>query len=137
MLSSYIEASEGVPPQRVSARQKLSRLNALQFHELAMDVYDEMMRRIAEDKQGITTLRFCLYYKKSLNAEIVPFLAVREEFHPRRNQARQKLATLPSSRFKDLASDVYHEIARRYNYVLESDVSSTIINWVSRPGAAC
>lgn len=52
MLSLYIEASEGVPSQRVSARQKLSRLNALQFHELAMDVYDEMVRRIAEDKHG-------------------------------------------------------------------------------------
>ena len=75
---------------------------------------------------------FCLYCeKRNSNKEIVPFLAVREEFHPRRNQARQKLATLPSSRFKDLASDVYHEIARRYNYVLESEVSSTTINWVS------
>jgi hypothetical protein len=42
------------------------------------------------------------------------FLPLRDEFHPRRNQARQKLATLPSTRFKDLASDVYHELKRRY-----------------------
>ncbi|KAI9487944.1 hypothetical protein BDB00DRAFT_933082 [Zychaea mexicana] len=96
------EAAEGAQPQRVSARQKLSRLNNLQFHELAMDVYDELMRRNLNDKQ-------------------VPFLAVREEFHPRRNQARQKLATLPSARFKDLASDVYHELTRRYPQVTESD----------------
>lgn len=46
------EAAEGPLPQRVSARQKLSRLNNLQFHELAMDVYDELMRRNMNDKQG-------------------------------------------------------------------------------------
>jgi Spa2 homology domain (SHD) of GIT len=44
----------------------------------------------------------------------VPFLPVREEFHPKRNQARQKLATLPNTRFEDLSSDVYYELARRY-----------------------
>jgi hypothetical protein len=43
---------------------------------------------------------------------------VREDFHPRRNQARQKLATLPSSRFRDLSSDVYHELRRRYPHIL-------------------
>lgn len=42
------------------------------------------------------------------------FLPVREDFHPRRNQARQKLATLISSKFRDLSSDVYHELKRRY-----------------------
>ncbi|KAF7375910.1 hypothetical protein MSAN_00005400 [Mycena sanguinolenta] len=44
----------------------------------------------------------------------IPFLPVREEFHPKRNQARQKLATLPVTRFEDLSSDVYFELARRY-----------------------
>ena len=44
----------------------------------------------------------------------VPFLPVREDFHSKRNQARQKLATLPTSRFEDLSSDVYFELARRY-----------------------
>ena len=44
----------------------------------------------------------------------VPFLPVRDDFHPKRNQARQKLATLPTGRFKDLSSDVYYELARRY-----------------------
>ncbi|CAO3599894.1 unnamed protein product [Absidia cylindrospora] len=43
-----------------------------------------------------------------------PFLPVHDEFHPRRNQARQKLATLPEHRFMDLSSDVYHELSRRY-----------------------
>lgn len=44
----------------------------------------------------------------------MPFLPVREDFHPKRNQARQKLATLPRNRFKDLASDVFFELRRRY-----------------------
>ena len=44
----------------------------------------------------------------------MPFLPVRDDFHPKRNQARQKLATLPTGRFKDLSSDVYYELARRY-----------------------
>jgi hypothetical protein len=39
---------------------------------------------------------------------------VRDDFHPKRNQARQKLATLPPARFEDLSSDVYFELARRY-----------------------
>ena len=45
---------------------------------------------------------------------LVPFLPVREDFHPKRNLARQKLATLSTLRFKDLSSDVYHELVRRY-----------------------
>lgn len=52
----------------------------------------------------------------------VPFLAVKEEFHPKRNQARQKLATLPVTRFQDLASDVYSELTRRYPNLIENDV---------------
>lgn len=44
----------------------------------------------------------------------VPFLPVRDDFHPKRNQARQKLATLPTHRFQDLCSDVYFELSRRY-----------------------
>ncbi|KAI8071492.1 hypothetical protein BC940DRAFT_270277 [Gongronella butleri] len=103
-LESFLrkEAIEGVHPQRASARQKLSRLSNLQFHELAMDVYDELMRR-------------------NLNDKYMPFLAVREEFHPKRNQARQKLATLSEDRFKDLASDVYFELIRRYPHIMDPD----------------
>lgn len=58
---------------------------------------------------------------------IVPFLPVREEFHPKRNQARQKLATLPITRFEDLSSDVYYELARRYPEFQE-DVSGFSLN---------
>ncbi|KAF8813736.1 hypothetical protein BYT27DRAFT_7180495 [Phlegmacium glaucopus] len=91
-LASYLAK---VPPNsRSSARSKLTRLTIQQFHELSTDVYDELVRRKNENQ--------------------VPFLPVREEFHPKRNQARQKLATLPASRFEDLSSDVYFELARRY-----------------------
>lgn len=59
-------------------------------------------------------------------ASSVPFLPVRDEFHPKRNQARQKLATLPSAKFEDLCSDVYYEIMRRYPEFTE--VGSFIVN---------
>ena len=43
-----------------------------------------------------------------------PFLRPKTQFHAKRNQARQKLATLPPGRFKELASDVVYEIEKRY-----------------------
>ncbi|KAI8366300.1 hypothetical protein EDC96DRAFT_177793 [Choanephora cucurbitarum] len=96
------EAIEGPQPQRISARQKLTRLSNSQFHELAMDVYDEVVRKNKNDK-------------------FLPFLPVKEEFHPKRNQARQKLATLPIERFQDLASDVFSELNRRFPGLVEND----------------
>ncbi|KAI8810128.1 hypothetical protein BJ742DRAFT_802247 [Cladochytrium replicatum] len=81
--------------QRASAKDKLTRLSKMQFGELSMDVYDELQRRLE-------------------NRPDVPFLQVRDDFHPKRNQARQKLATLRSSPFRDLAIDVYYELERRY-----------------------
>lgn len=56
----------------------------------------------------LQTVHLCLMHLP------VPFLPVRDEFHPKRNQARQKLATLPKTRFKDLSSDVFVELGRRY-----------------------
>ncbi|KAJ7647538.1 hypothetical protein FB45DRAFT_201713 [Roridomyces roridus] len=95
-LDQYLAAylAKAAPNSRSTARQKLTRLTIQQFHELSTDVYDELVRR--------------------KNEKEVPFLPVREEFHPKRNQARQKLATLPITRFEDLSSDVYFELARRY-----------------------
>ncbi|KAF8629906.1 hypothetical protein AX15_003258 [Amanita polypyramis BW_CC] len=95
-LSRYLAVylAKSPPNSRTTARQKLTRLTIQQFHELSTDVYDELMRRKNENE--------------------VPFLPVREDFHPKRNQARQKLATLPTSRFEDLSSDVYYELSRRY-----------------------
>jgi hypothetical protein len=56
----------------------------------------------------------------SLTPANQPFLVPKENFHPKRNQARQKLATLPPGRFKELASDVLYEIERRYPVSVES-----------------
>ncbi|KAF8331355.1 uncharacterized protein EI90DRAFT_2972490 [Cantharellus anzutake] len=89
---------------RASAREKLTRLTRQQFQELSTDVYDELVRR-----------------KNNSTKNEVPFLPVRDDFHPKRNQARQKLATLPKSRFKDLSSDVFVELGRRYPELKEDE----------------
>lgn len=44
---------------------------------------------------------------------------MRDDYHPKRNQARQKLATLPQNRFKDLASDVYVQLERQFPSLME------------------
>ncbi|KIK69320.1 hypothetical protein GYMLUDRAFT_67972 [Collybiopsis luxurians FD-317 M1] len=95
-LSQYLTAypARSAPNFRSTERQRLTRLTTAQFHELSTDVYDELIRR--------------------KNEKEVPFLPVREEFHPKRNQARQKLAALPTSRFKNLSGDVYFELSRQY-----------------------
>ncbi|KAI2618958.1 hypothetical protein GGS26DRAFT_341420 [Hypomontagnella submonticulosa] len=41
------------------------------------------------------------------------YLLPEDTFHPKRNQARQKLSTLGSPRFRDLATDVFCELERR------------------------
>lgn len=102
LIRNYLSfANSGQRGPRTNAREKLTRLSQQQFTELSTDVYDELMRRINNARTG---------------AEM-PHLAVREEFHPKRNQARQKLATLPKTRFKDLSSDVFFELERRFPYL--------------------
>lgn len=103
------------PGARASAREKLTRLTRQQFQELSTDVYDELVRRknntSKNEGKTLTTLEVSLTIQC---VSPVPFLPVRDEFHPKRNQARQKLATLPKTRFKDLSSDVFVELGRRY-----------------------
>lgn len=89
------------PPNK--ARDKLLRLSSVQFLELSTDVFDELMRRQAQrpppgppPSQGPP-----------------PYLIAEPNFHPKRNQARQKLSTLGSPRFRDLATDVFCELERR------------------------
>ena len=94
-LAPYLARS---PPQpQLSARQKIIRLTEPQLQELSTDMYDELIRR-----------------KNNTSQDEVPFLPARDDVHPKRNQARQKLATLPISRFEGLSSEVYHELVRRY-----------------------
>lgn len=115
------------PTSRASAREKLTRLTRGQFQELSTDVYDELVRRRDAEEgnsaEGTSqSLPLAVHFDPLLLLtpcfddihETAPFLPVREDFHPKRNQARQKLATLPKNRFKDLGSDVYFELKRRW-----------------------
>ncbi|KAJ2854731.1 component of the polarisome, partial [Coemansia erecta] len=94
-----IEQSGAAPAK--SELGKLGRLSPMQFQELATDVYDELKRRRS-------------------NNQDFPFLPVRDHYHPKRNQARQKLATLSLIKFVDLVHDVNEEIKRRFPHKVES-----------------
>lgn len=99
------------PPNK--ARDKLLRLSSVQFLELSTDVFDELMRRQAFGRrpQGAPPTQGP---PQSLMPE--------ENFHPKRNQARQKLSTLGPPRFRDLATDVFCELERRIpRFVIPDD----------------
>ncbi|KAL0959825.1 hypothetical protein HGRIS_011503 [Hohenbuehelia grisea] len=81
---------------RMTARHKLTKLTEPQLFELSTDVYDEMNRRL-DLEAG------CL-----LN---------RPDYHPKRNEARQKLSTLRTARFLDLVSDAMYELSRRFPHL--------------------
>lgn len=93
------------------ARDKLLRLSAVQFFELSTDVFDELIRR-----QSMA--------RAPPNAPNGPpqFLLPEKTFHPKRNQARQRLSSLGPPRFRDLAADVYHELERRFPNFVGRDV---------------
>ncbi|PWY91170.1 hypothetical protein BO70DRAFT_392813 [Aspergillus heteromorphus CBS 117.55] len=86
------------------ARDKLLRLSSTQFHELSTDVYDELLRR----QQAMPPPN------RPPRPDVPPFLPPRKDFHEKRNQARKKLASLQHGRFRDLATDVYTELERRF-----------------------
>jgi acyl carrier protein phosphodiesterase len=104
-LQTFLESSQGnltpsTSSRVVKAREKLKKLTTTQFSDLSTDVYDEMKRR------EINRL-------DPDNINMVKFLPSQPNYHPKRNQARQKLAALPPSRFKDLVNDVLFEINNR------------------------
>lgn len=95
------EQADGKPNR---ARDKLLRLSPVQFQELSTDVYDELLRR-QSSAAGQQVNR---------PSEVPNFLLPKQGFHPKRNQARQKLSTLPPPRFRALATDVFFELERRF-----------------------
>lgn len=101
---------------RTSARDKLTRLTRQQFQELSTDVFDELQRRFDGEEDSTPRSSKSDSIDKT---SATPYLPTKAEFHPKRNQARQKLATLPKTRFKDLASDVYFELVRRYPELMD------------------
>ncbi|KAI8324068.1 hypothetical protein GQ54DRAFT_82731 [Martensiomyces pterosporus] len=108
LMSTFIEneLNQGIISTSHVEPGKLARLSSLQFQELATDVYDELNRRMNEAHEGM------------------PFLPVRDHYHPKRNQARQKLATLSRPKFVDLVQDVNAELKRRFPQQTASTQSS-------------
>lgn len=115
-LKRYLAASlrdEKGNPRPNRARDKLLRLSAVQFQELSTDVFDELLRRQQERRPS-----------NGASPDPTPaFLQPKDSFHPKRNQARQKLSTLPSPRFRDLATDVFYELERRFPRFAGGDIS--------------
>ncbi|KAI1374330.1 hypothetical protein F4677DRAFT_176564 [Hypoxylon crocopeplum] len=111
LSSTSKDGRAGPPPNK--ARDKLLRLSSVQFLELSTDVFDELMRRQA-------------YSRRPPNAppNVGPpsYLLPEDTFHPKRNQARQKLSTLGSPRFRDLATDVFCELERRIPRFVAGDI---------------
>ncbi|KAI1464412.1 uncharacterized protein F4812DRAFT_211083 [Daldinia caldariorum] len=111
LSSTSKDGRAGPPPNK--ARDKLLRLSSVQFLELSTDVFDELMRRQA-------------YSRRPPNAppNVGPpnYLLPEDTFHPKRNQARQKLSTLGPPRFRDLATDVFCELERRIPQVIAGDI---------------
>ncbi|KAJ2548206.1 component of the polarisome [Coemansia sp. RSA 1933] len=101
-MSKFIaeEIEQGAATLSRSEPGKLSRLSPMQFQELATDVFDELNRRRYE-------------------ADALPFLRVRDHYHPKRNQARQKLATLSRAKFVDLVHDVDEGLKRRFPHKID------------------
>lgn len=103
-LGPYLHDEKGNPrPSR--AKDKLTRLSQVQFQELSTDVYDESIRREQDRKRG---------GQGAPGNDTPNFLLPKNTFHPKRNQARQKLSTLPIERFRQLATDVFYELERRF-----------------------
>ncbi|KAI9653684.1 MAG: component of the polarisome [Alyxoria varia] len=87
------------------ARDKLLRLSPIQFQELSTDVYDELLRRKDEAREKSP---------HGTGRSIPKYLLPKNNFHPKRNQARQKLSTLAGKKFRELATDVLFELERRF-----------------------
>lgn len=118
ILKRYLAQSlrdEKGNPKPNKARDKLLRLSSVQFQELSTDVYDELLRRQSAGRPQI-----------SGPSQVPTFLLPKDNFHPKRNQARQKLATLPAARFRDLATDVFYELERRFPRFAGGDIERTI-----------
>lgn len=105
VLKGFLKGSAYAPPRPNKARDKLLRLSPVQFHELSTDVFDELQRR-----QALAPIPG----RPPRQQNVPPFLQARPDFHEKRNQARQKLSSLPTPRFRDLSTDVFCELERRF-----------------------
>lgn len=114
-LKKYLAASsrDKSNPRPNKAQDKLLRLSAVQFQELSTDVFDELLRRQASARRE----------PNGAASDTPAYLLPEKNFHPKRNQARQKLSSLPPPRFRDLATDVFYELERRFPRFAAGDIS--------------
>lgn len=112
ILKAFLKGGAQAPPRPNKARDKLLRLSPVQFHELSTDVFDELQRR-----QALAPLPG----RPPRQQNVPPFLQPRPDFHEKRNQARQKLSSLQTPRFKDLSTDVFCELERRFPQFVRPD----------------
>ncbi|KAI0020068.1 hypothetical protein F4780DRAFT_387016 [Xylariomycetidae sp. FL0641] len=116
LASTSKDGRANPPPNK--ARDKLLRLSSVQFLELSTDVFDELMRRQKRrPPPGAPP-----------NVGPPPYLLPEQNFHPKRNQARQKLSTLGSPRFRDLATDVFCELERRIPHLINGEMPPRMSN---------
>lgn len=115
-LKRYLSQTsrDGKPnPPANKARDKLQRLTSVQFLELSTDVFDELLRRQAFSRRPPNA---------PPNVGPPAYLLPEDTFHPKRNQARQKLSSLGPPRFRDLATDVFCELERRFPRFIAGDI---------------
>ncbi|KAG8718646.1 hypothetical protein FRC09_012357 [Ceratobasidium sp. 395] len=88
-----------IPNFRSDSRRKLADLTRAQFVVLAVDVHDEVVRA-TNLKHGI--------------AFVATSHLPRAEFCQERNERRQRLANFKPNSLRDLLSDVFYELCRRF-----------------------
>ena len=127
ILRQYLKGGSNSSQRPNKARDKLLRLTPVQFHELSTDVFDELQRR-----QALAPLPGRPAQRRE---NIPPFLQPRRDFHEKRNQARQKLSSLQTSRFRDLSTDVFQELERRFPHFADPAIRPGSRNGSRGPGS--
>ncbi|KAI8607407.1 hypothetical protein BC830DRAFT_1086973, partial [Chytriomyces sp. MP71] len=97
--SDFLGSDDAVEANSEASQQRMGRLNTQQFAVFTIDLIDEVLRR-----------------KEGRAAPL--YLPARQDFHPKRNQTRQKLASLATTNFKRMACDVFFELERRHPNLL-------------------
>jgi hypothetical protein len=107
---TYVAGIDGTSDREASprAREKLQRLSSVQFTELSSDIYDEVVRRQEYSAYVYHDIR--QEPRLEMVADTLPEIF---GYHPKRNAARGRLATLRTQRFRDLVNDMLLEIERR------------------------
>jgi len=112
VLKANLRGGAQQPPRPNKARDKLLRLSPVQFHELSTDVFDELQRRQASAPSSLG---------QPPPRPVPQYLLPRNDFHEKRNHARQRLSSLQDTRFRELSTDVFCELERRFPHFQRMD----------------